>query len=346
MLSGEFLDHLSDTVKQIRQDNRAFGGVQLILCGDFLQLPPIERNKNDVMEMMSHGKSLQELHCNKGFAFQSKMWREAKLETIELTEVFRQSNKKFVEILQKIRKGDVTPDVETFLRRCERKLPPTESGIIPTKLYSKNKDVVVENNAELDKLPGPTHSFRAVDYVLEEGSEERKLKNQFIAQQLTPKEDVLMKNDFFRQCMAESEMELKIDAQVMLIQNFIVEQGQTSFANGSRGKVVAFATTPPDGMRVMESLLSKQLFQEHQSDGKQVQYTIVEFLNGERVAIGACVFQCDLSGIGTCARIQVPLRLAWSISIHKSQGMTLDLVKTDLKGNERHSCLLFCKFGV
>ena len=91
LLAGEFLDNLSDVVKQIRRDNRAFGGIQLILCiGDFLQLPPIPRNKNDVVEMLSHGKDLHELHCNKGFAFQSKVWDEANMTTVVLDEVFRQ----------------------------------------------------------------------------------------------------------------------------------------------------------------------------------------------------------------------------------------------------------------
>ena len=52
--------------------------------------------------MIDHGKRLEDLHCNKGFAFQSKAWREANLETVELTEVFRQSNKRFVEVFEKV----------------------------------------------------------------------------------------------------------------------------------------------------------------------------------------------------------------------------------------------------
>lgn len=121
-------------------------------------------------------------------------------------------------------------------------------------------------------------------------------------------------------------------AQVMLIQNFD-DVKSTSLANGSRGKVVSFTNAPPLGMKVMVAREAgmQELFENSLPRGEQL-YTIVEFLNGEQVAIGPRLFETELSGIGICARVMIPLKLAWAITVHKSQGMTLDLVKVDLKG--------------
>ena len=128
-------------------------------------------------------------------------------------------------------------------------------------------------------------------------------------------------------------------AQVMLIQNFD-DVKSTSLANGSRGKVVSFTNEPPLGMKVMVAREAgmQELFENGLPRGEQL-YTIVEFLNGEQVAIGPRLFETELSGIGICARVMIPLKLAWAITVHKSQGMTLDLVKVDLKG--RVSSYLF-----
>ena len=224
----------------------------------------------------------------------------------------------------------MSTESEAFLRKCERPLPPTKNGIIPTKLYSRNKNVADENNAELDKLPRAAQHCSSIDYVVQEpfGSSRPVMKGEYGRNNgiLSSKEQVLMRNDFWDQCQAQSSLELKVGAQVMLIQNFTVGEGEKSLANGSRGKVIEITDEVPKGMVVMEKAVHPE--------GKPLDmpYAIVEFLNGEKVAIGACTFDCTLSGVGVCIRIAIPLKLAWAISIHKSQGMTLDYVKCDLKG--------------
>ena len=250
--------------------------------------------------------------------------------------VLNNSNNKFIEVLHEVRKGNVSTESEAFLRKCERPLPPTKNGIIPTKLYSRNKNVAEENNAELAKLPGSAQHYSSIDYVVSEpfGSSRPVMKGEYGRNNglLSSKEQVLMRNDFWDQCQAQSSLELKPGAQVMLIQNFSVGEGEKSLANGSRGKVVEITEEVPKGMVVMEAKNSHP-------EGKPLDmpYAIVEFLNGEKVAIGACTFECILSGVGVCIRIAIPLKLAWAISIHKSQGMTLDYVKCDLKGVSRSS---------
>ena len=233
------------------------------------------------------------------------------------------SNKLFIEVLHEVRKGDVSAESEKFLRKCERELPPTCNGIIPTRLYSRNVDVARENNAELAKLPGPSTHYSSADYIIEEGSETPVMRNDHNTP-LSEKQKVLCNNDFWKHCQGQNEIQLKAGAQVMLLQNISVGRGDKSLANGSRGKVVEITHSPPESM---------QKFPVKPPEGVPGDpYAIVDFLNGERVAIGPSNFVCELSGIGVCVRRTIPLKLAWSISIHKSQGMTLDYVKVDLKG--------------
>lgn len=150
MISGEFLDRLSYEVSLIREDPRPFGGIQLVLCGDFLQLPPIKPSPQNIeqerMAMQEKGKDPNDLFCNQGYCFQSHAWHNANFEVVELDIVFRQKNQDYVKMLQHIRNGRVTKQVQDFLKQCQRPLPPNEYGIRPTMLHSRNRDVSHENN--------------------------------------------------------------------------------------------------------------------------------------------------------------------------------------------------------
>ena len=375
MLSGEFWDNLSNIVKEIRrppdshvtqqqaydQANAPFGGIQLILCGDFLQLPPIPRKKKDIHQMLEAGMKIEDLHCDRGYAFQSKMWEDAKFETIVLDQVFRQTNSAFIKILHEIRKGKVAPEALQFLSRCERELPPRANGIKATKLHSKNIDVTKENNDELQKLSGVSYAWDAKDCVQEAQDAPTQEEKRFVPRsgepfhsitfapvlgRLTRRECDLLSNEFFKQCIAERRLELKEGAQVMLLQNYVIQPGEPSIANGSRGIVVGFTHFDPNNrsdpshptyIPVMSrafdiSRSAWDHFVRQHSAPDKIMLPIVEFLNGMRVIIGPCMFNCKLSGVGDCFRFMLPLKLAWAITIHKSQGMTLDYVKADLKG--------------
>ena len=106
MISGEFWDRLSDIVCYIRgkPSTIPFGGIQLVLCGDFLQLPPIPKQQYKIeaarKALAVMGKTNVDLHLDRGFAFQSKAWQNAKLEVIQLDQVFRQSCNNFVSVLR------------------------------------------------------------------------------------------------------------------------------------------------------------------------------------------------------------------------------------------------------
>lgn len=316
MVSGEFFDLMSDAVSEIRKDPRPFGGIQLVVCGDFLQLSPIAPRKPDMEQMVAAlqaKEGLDEqtarelLFLNRGFCFQALNWKRANFQVVELDQVFRQQNNEFVDILQDIRTGRVAQQTLDFLRtKCERPLPPNEFGIRPTILHSRNRDVTRDNLAELRQLPGDLQIYESIDKVARERGAPKWAENQ------------LKQSQFFTNCIAEKELQLKVGAQVMLVKNEGL--GPNQLVNGSRGTVVGFRAPPPSQSAADDVMLL---------DGVE-KYPVVQFVNGAKKIILPKSFESRLVGIGTCTRLAIPLKLAWAITTHKAQGLTLDYVIADL----------------
>jgi len=327
MISGEFIDNLNKVVSAIRGNKRPFGGIQLIFCGDFLQLPPITKQIQDIKAILSAGKYTKEqLHCDQGFAFQSHVWKDADLEVIQLDHIFRQDNAVFQEVLSEIRYGKVSHRSEDFLKRCNRPLP-ILNDIMPTILYPRNKDVTAENEKELSKLKEPVRDYYAddnvyVDTKIEEGSDG-----------YWAPLDVLSSCTFFSDCNAQKRLKLKKGAQVMLVKNERVKDDsslqESSFrlVNGSRGVVIGFTEDCEDEGTVYELIEDVD-----KCSNNDILHPVVQFLCGATKAIARQDFSYNMAGLGVCVRTAVPLKLAWAITIHKSQGMSIDYVKADLNG--------------
>ena len=203
MLDGDLFTKLNNIAQAIRSNSRPFGGIQLILVGDFYQLPPVQVKEN-------------------GFAFECDAWNDARIQKCELTEVIRQKgDDKFIEVLNKIRVGQCPDYIVDILEKChvDNKPPPTD-GIIPTKLYCMNRDVDRENSFHLERLPESSKIYKATDLFgpgTPFGAE----------QKLTEMLDKKM----------QRTLELKIGAQVMLTKNMV----DFNLVNGSRGIVHDFA---------------------------------------------------------------------------------------------------------
>ena len=321
MISGEFLDRLSNVVCKVRgtPSSQPFGNIQLITCGDMLQLPPIPKNKYKVQAAQSalarQGKSAADLHQDRGFAFQSKAWTNAGFEVIQLDQVFRQKNSDFISALHEIRFGKVSPESLKFLERCNRPLPPNKDGIEATRLYATNKDVTTENNMHLNKLAGKKVTYEAEDFAEPEDDAPHWAQSQ------------LLRNGFYRQCLAEAELDLKKGAQVMLIKNEQTDDHKNRLVNGSRGKIIGFTNTG-DGKSGDECDID---YEDDDSEDDGQSYPIVQFQRRRKV-IRPERFESRIVGLGTCVRKAVPLKLAWAVTMHKSQGLTLDYVKADVKG--------------
>ena len=250
-----------DKVLQIAKKNdKPFGGIQLILSGDFFQLPPISRSDDD-----------------KRFAWQSPSWKEADFKTCYLIKKYRQNQENSITtVLDNIRQGIISQEARDILdSRVEKSL---DIGFSPTKLYTHNVDVDSENQKELDKLDGELHTYE----YFKKGSAvnvERMFKNSLVQKILC----------------------LKKDTVVMFIKN----DTDGNFVNGTTGKVVGFEKTTDN--------------------------PIVEIPGKGRLIVDTEEFAYENEEGETLASItQYPLKLAWAITIHKSQGMTLNAAQIDL----------------
>jgi len=285
MIAPEILKLLDYVGQFVRKTQAPFGGMQIILVGDFGQLPPVVKN----------GRA----DPRKQFCFQTQVWKEAIHCTILLRQVHRQKDKELVDLLQDIRVNRLTQSSEATLRKAMQNNLRNDKGIEPTRLYSLNRNVDEVNNMKLRLLPGPVHRYKAIDWAADSSFGEA----------------------FSKHCSMQDQLDLKVGAQVILLKNIDVEGG---LANGSRGVVTAL-----DVPIASEQHSKREYFQKNES-GSTIGVE-VQFLN-KRAVIGNHIQEYSDQGTTVATRKQYPLRLAWAITIHKSQGMTCDLLEVDLKG--------------
>ncbi|XP_035223707.1 ATP-dependent DNA helicase PIF1-like [Stegodyphus dumicola] len=143
MVDGEFFQKIDKIARSVRNNDKPFGGIQLILSGDFLQLPPVCRKGQ-----------------NRVFCFQSSAWRSSIDVNIELHQVKRQDDKDFIDILQDVRKGRCSKElIEKLKSTSKRRVD--KDGILATKLSTHKEDVDILNSSHLEKLPEPQSSVTA-----------------------------------------------------------------------------------------------------------------------------------------------------------------------------------------
>ena len=270
MLSPQLLEKLDTIGREVRGNPwKPFGGIQVILTGDFCQLPPVK--------------------CNK-FCFESPMWNSIIDQTVYLHKIIRQTDPLFQKCLSEIRMGQCSPETEKILRQCMHRRLSNNLGIVPTKLYSTRRDVDRINQAEIEKLKQAGHECRtyhgSVNIQTDVDMSER--QKQFLTKRIE------------KDCPVPIRLELVVGAQIMLVQNLDVEGG---LVNGSRGVVT-------------------ELYD----------YSVqVRFLNGCSVKIMPHSWeQHDKETQTTITLSQIPLILAYSGTIHKTQSQTLDYVIVDL----------------
>jgi ATP-dependent DNA helicase PIF1 len=224
MLTKDLLEKLDDIGRRMRRCDKPFGAIQLLLVGDFCQLPPVK-------ELV--------------FAFESERWSTIVPSVIELIEVQRQKDPVFQSILREARKGVLSKESEALLR-TRMGLDWKGHRIRPTLLFPKNAEVDMINAANLKALKGPLRTFEAgYAYADLKTAAKTNLKS----------EDFLRAvNHLDRDATYRSRLELAEGAQVMLVTNLDIGAG---LVNGSRGVVVGFSEK--DGAPVVEFLNGSKL---------------------------------------------------------------------------------------
>lgn len=315
MVHSDFFDKVEEMARRIRGSPAPFGGIQLVLTGDFFQLPPVQRNKGCVprpsaswictgpmharedgtrigFPHMSHERSAACVRAGRErsasspvprnrsesprFCFQSGAWARCVQESVVLTRVFRQSDLEFIGILNRIRTGEPQPDDLARLRQLCTGAGAGGSAIKATQLQTHRQDTDRLNLEQLDRLPGSARAFPALDAG-----------------------DSALLGQLASSCPAVKSLRLKEGAQVMLVRT--IDHGK-GLINGSRGVVEGFDQGLP----------------------------VVRFANGVRKTVHREKWTLK-SGPVQAERSQVPLQLAWAISVHKSQGMSLDAVEINLE---------------
>jgi len=272
MVTPDLVDCMNNTLKKVRRDHSPFGGVPVIFVGDLLQLPPVVSD-SELAKFFT-----DRYGCP--FFFAADVFKETQLVPIELTKVFRQENRDFVDMLDCIRIADNHREAVARLNReCHRDRHPDASPSLF--LVTTNASAKSINTRNLDELDALLYQFDAIT---------------------TGNMDV--QRDRFQ---APFRLEIKVGAQVLFVKN-----KRPYWLNGTLGQVV----------HIEENSLRVQL-----RGGNTV---TVERDTWEKIAYEYDPVEKRIHSTVVGTFRQFPLALGWAITIHKSQGMTLDSVRIDM----------------
>lgn len=270
MVRADLLDFVDTFLRTVLKDLRPFGGIQLIMIGDFAQLPPVVTN--DEQEHFYSEYATPFVHSSN--VFQDQLFDYQK---VSLSKVFRQEDPVFIELLNRVRHKAITQEDVALLNQKVCPQPPRDQGLVI--LTTTNKAAETINMKQLDAIKNPVFTYKA------------SISGKFDSR-MAPTPELLT---------------LKEGAQVM----FQMNDPMGRFVNGTVGIVKQVL---PDS--VLVATAAKGIIEVEPFEWKIYQYVFDE--DEEKL------IQKEMG-----AFTQLPLKLAWAITIHKSQSQTFDAVYID-----------------
>jgi ATP-dependent DNA helicase PIF1 len=292
MMSKKIFELVESLARHLKKRDQPFGGMQIVFTGDFFQLPPVgNRDEEDTQE----------------FCFQSPKWSKVFLEEnhVELSTIFRQKNdEQYKRILNQIRIGELDEEGIKILQACVGRELPQNTEDVPTKIYAirTKTDFVNTNMYNKIKTPEYTYTYETktnLDIYLETG-ELIQQKNFLLMQYCNNASQEMIDNEVHKLLNASNKpqtLKLKVGAKVICLHNVDLPR---DICNGSQGVVTRFSNNLP----------------------------VVKYQNGVEMTMEPVWTQSE--ELPCVAVSQIPLCLAWALTIHKMQGATLGTAEMDL----------------
>jgi DNA-directed RNA polymerase subunit F len=280
MVRADILDGIDEVLRRYKNRYKPFGGVQLLMIGDLQQLAPVVKDDE---------WSILKAYYDTCFFFSSRALKRSKFMGIELTHIFRQSDQRFIDLLNKVRENRMD---ESTLQELNRRYipdfsPEDKEGYITLTTHNNQSQQI--NDSKLGKLKTKSYRFKA------------EVQGEFPEYSYP----------------ADPELELKVGAQVMFAKNDL--SSEKRYYNGKIGEITGIGDDeievlcPGDAMAI----------EVEKAEWQNSKYT----LNDTTQEI-----QEDVIGTFT----QFPLKLAWAITIHKSQGLTFEKAIIDARASFAH----------
>jgi PIF1-like helicase/Helix-turn-helix domain/HRDC domain/UvrD-like helicase C-terminal domain len=280
MVRADLLDAVDDVLRRYRENSDAFGGVQLLMIGDLHQLPPVVKPED---------WELLRPRYETPYFFGSLALQRTDMVAIELKHIFRQSDRRFIELLERVRNNQIDAGVLEILNSRFRAGFQPDVGDPYITLTSHNASSYDLNAQRLESLQERLQTFKA------------KIVGDF-PEAAYPTEETL---------------EFKKGAQVMFVRNDLSPERR--YFNGKIGKITRFGTD--------------EIFVRCKDEREDIAVGPVEWQN-IKYSINEETKEIKEDIVGTFT--QYPLRLAWAITIHKSQGLTFDRVIIDARSAFAH----------
>ncbi|EEQ39863.1 hypothetical protein CLUG_03991 [Clavispora lusitaniae ATCC 42720] len=340
MIDGILFEKIDKIAQILRNSTAPFGGIQLVCTGDFFQLPPVSKNQSA------------------RFCFLSDSWRKAIRNTFILTTVFRQKgDSELIEMLNSLRKGKLDDAMVAKFRQLGRKVV-YDDNIEPTELYPTRQEVKAANQQRLRFLPGQSNIYKAQDS--EKDQFKRKLYDNLMCEEILE-----LKKGAQVMYLKNHPDNLVVNGSIGTVVGFITENlfktlfdvlGEQTFCNmseeyqqlltllcdliGNRSmtsdQTRVFNNLPPD----LHAKASRLIMEAYKQDPNEERMPLVSFLvDGyptvlyvRREEFTVDQGQAKKDGQGNeMTRSQLPLLLAWAMSIHKAQGQSIDRLRVDLR---------------